>query len=105
MLILNGGIGRIRVYGVDEYDHADVKLDKMGNISCSMVKSVPLQETDGADDGEEKGLHRIHHLQLSPAGDGKPLCLLYYSVCTWKNTFESSAKYHIRGRNTCKKRL
>lgn len=53
-LILNGGIGRIRVYGVDEYDHADVKLDKRGNINCSMVKSVPLEKVNGADDGEEK---------------------------------------------------
>ena len=43
MLILNGGIGRIRVYGVDEYDHADVKLDKMGNISCSMVSLFLLK--------------------------------------------------------------
>ena len=53
-LILNGGIGRIRVYGAEEYDHADVKLDKRGNISCSMVKSVPLEKVNGADDGEEK---------------------------------------------------
>ena len=29
-LILNGGIGRIRVYGAEEYDHADVKIDKRG---------------------------------------------------------------------------
>lgn len=53
-LILNGGIGRIRVYGAEEYDHADVKIDKRGNISCSMVKSVPLEKVNGADDGEEK---------------------------------------------------
>lgn len=53
-LILNGGIGRIRVYGVEEYDHADVKIDMRGNINCSMVKSIPLEKVNGADDGEEK---------------------------------------------------
>lgn len=52
-LILNGGIGRIRVYGVEEYDHADVKFDKRGVISCSMVKSVPLEKVNGTDDGED----------------------------------------------------
>ena len=50
-LVLCGGIGRIRVYGVEDYDHADVKVDRRGNITCSMVKSVPL-ESIGIPDAE-----------------------------------------------------
>lgn len=50
-LILSGGIGRIRVYGTEEYDHADVKVDRRGNIFCSMVKSVPI-EAIGVPDAE-----------------------------------------------------
>ena len=52
-LIINGGTGRIRVYGIEEYNHADIKIDKRGNISCSMVKSVPLNMVNGTDDSEE----------------------------------------------------
>lgn len=53
-LILAGGIGRIRVHGVEEYDHADVKIDKRGEISCSMVKTVPLDKINAPEDAEEK---------------------------------------------------
>ena len=52
-LILNGGIGRIRVHGVEEYDHADIKIDKLGEISCSMLKTVPLEILNGLDTAEE----------------------------------------------------
>lgn len=41
-LIRNGGTGRIRVFGIDEFDHADVTLDQNANIKCDMVKIVPL---------------------------------------------------------------
>ena len=52
-LILTGGIGRIRVHGVEEYDHADIKIGKRGEISCSMVKTVPLDKSKDPDDAEE----------------------------------------------------
>lgn len=42
-LIRNGGTGRIRVFGIDEFDHADVTLDQNANIKCDMVKIVPLR--------------------------------------------------------------
>lgn len=38
-----GGTARIRVYGVPDYDFADVTLDKKDNLSCSLVKIVPIQ--------------------------------------------------------------
>ncbi|MDY3690985.1 MAG: hypothetical protein SO072_03335 [Dysosmobacter sp.] len=41
-LILEGGTGRIRIYGVPDYNFADVKLDAQANLQCSLVKIVPL---------------------------------------------------------------
>ena len=46
-LIRNGGTGRIRVFGIDEFDHADVTLDQNANIKCDMVKIVPLSKVGG----------------------------------------------------------
>ena len=40
-LALYGGIGRIRVNGVEDYEYADVKIEPTGNITCSMVKQMP----------------------------------------------------------------
>lgn len=52
-LIMEGGTGRIRVYGVPEYNFADVQLDPQGGLQCSMVKIVPLSNAGKA--GEESG--------------------------------------------------
>lgn len=41
-LIIEGGVGRIRVYNIADFDHADVTVNTDGNISCNMVKIVPL---------------------------------------------------------------
>lgn len=43
-LIQHGGVGRIRIFGVEDFDHADIKLDQKANISCDMVKIVPLSK-------------------------------------------------------------
>lgn len=51
-LVIRGGVGRIRVYGVADFDHADVTVDQQANISCDMVKIVPLSAI-GADAGVE----------------------------------------------------
>lgn len=53
-LILAGGVGRIRVHGIEDYDHADIKIDKLGEISCNMLKTVPLNTLDGSDNSEEE---------------------------------------------------
>ena len=42
-LIMQGGTGRIRVYGIEEYDYADVQVDRNGNLSCNLLKVVPVQ--------------------------------------------------------------
>lgn len=48
-LVLNGGVGRVKVHGVEDFTHADVKLDKNGDIRCSMVKVVPISDIEGTD--------------------------------------------------------
>lgn len=41
--VVQGGTERIRIYGVEDYEYADVALDQMGGLHCSMVKVVPVQ--------------------------------------------------------------
>ena len=43
LFIARGGTGRIRLYGVPDYEYADVTLDQKGSLSCSLVKIVPVQ--------------------------------------------------------------
>lgn len=52
-LIRRGGVGRIRVFGVSDFDHADVKLDQNANISCDMVRIVPLSSLGDNGNGSE----------------------------------------------------
>ena len=40
-LIRNGGTGRIRVFGIDEFDHADVTLDQNANIDVYKRQPIP----------------------------------------------------------------
>lgn len=42
--VAQGGTGRIRVYGVPEYDFADVTVEQSGKLSCSLVKLAPVRE-------------------------------------------------------------
>ena len=43
-LILSGGTGRIRLYGIPDFDHADVNVGHNAEIVCNMLKIVPLSE-------------------------------------------------------------
>lgn len=43
--IIQGGTGRIRVYNVPDYEYADITLDQTGQLTCSMVKVVPVKGT------------------------------------------------------------
>lgn len=53
-IILQGGIGRIRVFGVPDFDHADIRIDQQANISCDMLKTVPLNTAGGQEPAENK---------------------------------------------------
>lgn len=53
LFIVQGGTGRIRIYGVPDYEYADVTLDKNGGLDCSLVKIVPVQDSgQGAPSGQ-----------------------------------------------------
>ena len=45
LFIAHGGTGRIRLYGVPDYEYADVTLDQKGGLKCSLVKIVPVQDS------------------------------------------------------------
>ena len=56
-LVMQGGTGRIRVYGIEEYDYADVQIDRNGNLSCNLLKVVPVQpRMDAPAAGRSAGL-------------------------------------------------
>ena len=42
LLALDGGTGRIQIYGVPEFNYADVTIDRSANIRCDLVKVVQL---------------------------------------------------------------
>ena len=53
-LVLSGGTGRIKVYNVPDFNHADVTVNSKAELSFNMLKVVPLNtaevtETEGKD--------------------------------------------------------
>lgn len=53
LFIAQGGTGRIRLYGVPDYEYADVTLDQKGSLNCSLVKVVPMGDKgQGAPSGQ-----------------------------------------------------
>lgn len=44
LFVAQGGTGRIRVYGIPEYEFADVTVDQNGKLSCALVKLAPVQD-------------------------------------------------------------
>lgn len=47
-IIKNGGIARIQIFGVPDYNYANVTFDSKANIGCDVMKIVPLREAAGA---------------------------------------------------------
>ena len=39
-LAVCGGIGRIRIYGVPDYEYADVELEQSGKLSCHLIRTL-----------------------------------------------------------------
>ena len=58
LLAAQGGIGRIRIYGVDGSEYADVELDRQAKLTCSLIH--PMAEPASAD-------------EPGPASSGMPL--------------------------------
>ncbi len=46
-LVCSGGAGRIRIFGVPDFTHADVTLDRRANISCELLCTAPLPDPNG----------------------------------------------------------
>ena len=44
LLAIQGGIGRIRIFGVDDYEYADVELDRQGKLACSLVRRMATEQ-------------------------------------------------------------
>lgn len=47
LFVVQGGTGRIRVYGIPDYEFADVTVDQSGKLSCVLVKLASVQDTAG----------------------------------------------------------
>lgn len=45
-LIQYGGVGRIQIYGVPDYNYAEVTLSPRGGIQCALVKITPIPTPD-----------------------------------------------------------
>ena len=45
LFVVQGGTGRIRVFGIPDYEYADVTVDQSGKLSCALVKMVSVPET------------------------------------------------------------
>ena len=68
LLAIHGGIGRIRVYGVPDYEYADVELEQSGKLSCSLVKGLaapsaeqaPPAQPPNQDDVDPKAWYELH---------------------------------------------
>lgn len=41
-LMLRGGTGRIKVFGIPDFEFADITFDTNGRISCSLIKTMPV---------------------------------------------------------------
>lgn len=44
LFVTQGGTGRIRVYGVPDYELADVTVDQSGKLTCALVKLAPMEK-------------------------------------------------------------
>ncbi|RAQ28682.1 Uncharacterised protein [uncultured Ruminococcus sp.] len=52
-IIAKGGTGRIQLYGVPDFNYADISFDQKADISCSLLKIVPMAEVQQVS-GEKK---------------------------------------------------
>ena len=42
LFVVQGGTGRIRVYGVPKYDYADITVDQSGKLPCFSIRYSPM---------------------------------------------------------------
>ena len=44
-IVSKGGTGRIQVYGIPDFNYADVSFNQQADINCSLLKIVPFAQT------------------------------------------------------------
>lgn len=91
-IIAKGGVGRIRLFGVPDFDHADVLFDQQANINCSMLKVVPL--TDLQQDGSAASIPQ----PMQPADPVDPQ--VWYEAQGRKILEELVTDLHSRGHSS-----
>ena len=52
-IVSKGGVGRIRLHGVPDYNYAEVKMDQEAKISFQLLKVVPFGTDDQPSDHKE----------------------------------------------------
>lgn len=43
-IIVKGGVGRIKLFNVKDYNYADIAFDENANIECNLLKIVPFKK-------------------------------------------------------------
>lgn len=51
-LAVEGGTGRIKLYGIPDFNYADVMLDQRARIDCDMLRIVPFANAKGTGEPE-----------------------------------------------------
>ncbi len=67
-LVAKGGTGRIKVFGVADFNQADVTINQNAGISCEMLKVVPMSEigADETGEGEPKTVKPANQNPIDP---------------------------------------
>ena len=52
-IAINGGKGRIQVFGVEDYNYGEVTFDRNANMTCSLLKVVSLNEDTNNPDADK----------------------------------------------------
>lgn len=45
LIVSKGGTGRIRLFGIDNFNYADVTFDQYANIDCELMNVVPIAQS------------------------------------------------------------
>jgi hypothetical protein len=45
-IVAEGGTGRIKLFGISEFNYADVSFDRYANLTCNLLRVVPVEDFD-----------------------------------------------------------
>lgn len=65
-LVSKGGTGRIQVFGVSDFSHADVTVTKNADITYEMLKVVPMGEPHADSSDEEEAVPSAPQNPINP---------------------------------------